>query len=158
MINIRKSYQLAQFHLAVIICVLGIFVGLFLRFFVILEATAERLSFQNSLASINVMMNVQTILMKGNGAQCPFLDRPNLFEQVNTTDLDYSKSKQVSGTWQYDAFKHQLSYYVRSTQFFSSKLSNKIVIDLLCNNGRVFFKVSHFMWCSDMRLFGCAAW
>lgn len=133
-------------------------VAVFLRYVVILGAIAEQFSFQNSLTSINMMMNVQTILMKGDGAQCSFLDKPNLFDQVNITDIDYSKSKPVSGTWQYDASKHQLSYYVRNTLFFRSKFDNKIIIDLFCENGRVFFKVSHFIWCSDMSLLGCAVW
>lgn len=158
MININKSYRLSRFNLAVVLCIIAILTGVFLRYFDIIQASIEEVSVEINLLNMKQMIHAQNFISEKKDTQCKLLDDPNLFPTIDLSGKEAGKQQMVPGTWQYDAQKHQITYSVRSKHFFRSELGQKIVIDLYCKDGRVLFVQNKFQWCRDKKIWGCIAW
>lgn len=154
MIDIKKSHRLSHFHLVLALILVFFLIGLFLRFFDMIQASVEEVSVEMNLLNMKQMLHFQNLLTKSNDPNCNILDKPDLFQQ----SADSSESKTIPGTWQYDLGTHQIIYNVLSKGYFRSKIGQKIVINLYCNKGTVIIKESSFQWCHDKQIWGCHAW
>lgn len=156
--DLHKSYQLTRFRGAIVMIILAILVGIFLRFTDIIQASMEEVSVEINLISMQQMIRDHNYLEKGKDMQCKLLDDPELFLFASNPMSESKPDQQRSGSWEYDSKKHQLTYAVRSTVFFRSKFGQKIVLDLYCNKGVVLVKKNPFQWCHNKGILGCKNW
>jgi hypothetical protein len=120
-------------------------IGALLRFFEMIQASLEEMSVEINVMSLQQMIRSHNAETQAGDLQCTYLNKPDAFTFANSKN-----------GWQYDAAKHQLIYSVRSKRYFSSENVQKIVLELYCNKGAVFFKKTPFQWCHEKRLWGCA--
>ncbi len=158
MIDFSKPYHLTGFRLVVVIIIAALLIGLFLRFAGVIQASMEEISIELNLMSMQQMVRDQNLMSKDQDQQCKYLDNPDLFLFVSNPMAESTPDKQTPGSWAYDNKSHQLTYFVRSTDYFRSKFGHKIVLDLYCKQGVVVFKKSPFQWCHDKRIWGCGDW
>lgn len=156
--RLRRSFSLTRFHLAVLVCILLILLGVLISFFDVIEASMEEAALEINLGTMKRMMQIHNLVSQEHDSHCSFLDNPDLFPQVNALAQEASQEQQKDGQWQYDAKNHQLTYFVRTRNFFRSKFERKVVINLYCTKGMVVFHISPFNWCREKTLWGCAAW
>lgn len=158
MINIKKSYRLSRFNLAIVLCIIAILTAVFLRYVNVIQASIEEVSVEINLLNMKQMIHAQNYISEKKDTQCQYLDDPNLFPTTDLNGKEKGKQQIVPGTWQYDSKKHQLTYSTRSKQYFRSDLGQKIVVDLYCKEGKVIFIPNKFQWCRDKKIWGCMAW
>jgi hypothetical protein len=156
-IDLKKSYRLSRFGLALVICIMAVLVGVILRYFEEIQASVEQVAVDLSLLNMKQMVDTQNLITKTGGTECAVLDKQDVFFKGEQRAADVGTEVQP-GDWQYDAQQHQLTYFVRSTHYFKSKFGQKIIIDLSCKEGRIFFKASSFQWCRDKAFWGCKDW
>lgn len=156
--EMRKSYRLSRYHCGIVLILILILIGLFLRFFELIQASIEEVSMEVNLLNMQQMLHYQNLLSKSKDPQCTFLDKPDLFQQFSADVPDSSVDKATPGSWHYDSIKHQLIYHVRSKHYFRSEFKQKIIIVLYCNHGVISFKQSSFKWCRDKTILGCRSW
>lgn len=154
--EMRKSYRLSRYHCGIVLIL--ILIGVFLRFFELIQASIEEVSVEINLLNMQQMLHYQNLLSESKDQQCTFLDKPDLFQQLSAGIPDSSTDKAVPGSWYYDAKKHQLIYHVRSKNYFRSEFTQEIIIVLYCNHGVISFKQSSFKWCRDKKIWGCSSW
>lgn len=156
MTNMKKSYHLSRGPIIVLLLLVVLLIGLFVRFLDLMQASIEEVSVQSTLLNMQQLMHFQSSLTKNQ--ECTFLNKRDLFQQFNVSSADSSSVKNTPGSWAYDFKKHQLIYNVRSSGYFKSKHPQQMVIDLYCNQGNVIFKVDSFQWCHDKKIWGCTVW
>lgn len=157
MIDIKKSYQLTRFKLAIVLIILALLTGFFLRFFDLIQASIEQMALEINLMNMQQMIREQNLMTRDQDKSCAFLNNPNLFESAYA-DPEQSPHQQKPGEWHYDAKTHQLAYLVRSKRYFRSKNDHQLIIELYCNKGVVQVRKQPFVWCQDKRLWGCSQW
>ncbi|WP_133134262.1 hypothetical protein [Legionella santicrucis] len=154
----KKSYRLSSVHIVVLFILVVLLIGIFIRFLDLMQASIEEVSVQSTLFNMQQFARFQSSFSETKNPECTFLNKPDLFRQFNVRSADSSSAKNVPGSWIYDSKKHQLIYNVRSRNYFKSKYSQQMVIDLYCNQGNAIFKVDSFQWCHDKKIWGCTVW
>ncbi|WP_129556793.1 hypothetical protein [Legionella sainthelensi] len=154
----KKSYRLSRGPIIVLLLLVVLLIGLFIRFLDLIQASIEEVSVQSSLLNMQQLMHFQGSFSETKNPECTFLNKSDLFQQFNVSSSDSSSVKNTPGSWVYDSKKHQLIYIVRSRSYFKSKHPQQMVIDLYCNQGNVIFKVDSFQWCHEKKIWGCTAW
>jgi hypothetical protein len=138
---------------------MALLVGVFLRFFSIIQASIEQVSVDVSFLNFQQMIRYQNMVSGSKDKNCKILENPSLFKGMGIDGLDtLGDARATSGGWSYDSKNHSLSYTVHSNSYFRSKIDHKIVIGLYCKNGVVGFNVSDYQWCRDKRFWGCQSW
>ena len=141
MINIMKSYRLSRFHLSVVLCVILLLVGILLRYFDMIQATMEKTTVETNLNDIMRMMHAQNLLSIATDRNCSFLNDPNLFPQASRNVSDETGNQGSNRGWEYNEKNHALTYFVRTRTFFSSRVSQKIIIHLYCKKQKEPIKI-----------------
>ncbi|KTD19899.1 hypothetical protein [Legionella londiniensis] len=157
---LAKSYRLKRYHMVLVIIVIGAIIWLMLRYFAMIEASFERLSFEHNLRLIERLIHIQNIIAQEKDI-CRNLRSPDFFiETVGGMGLNPAAEKgkrSVIKKWRYLPKKQVLTYYVQSRDYFHGR-KQEIQIAFICWNNKVYYKVSRHQWCADMRLWGCREW
>lgn len=153
----------SRYPLGIFILISAILFWVMLRYFAMIQANIESISFYNNIEMMKDLFYFQQILAKSGKNQCEVLDRQDLFKERKSghglivLPLNTNRSH-FSPKWRYDAKTHELIYQVFGSSYFRSVFGQKIMVHLTCVDGNIDMKFSSHQWCQDMAFWGCRKW